>query len=67
MNFVKSFNKSCKSYMNPLLCCIATVILLWCLLSVVSEVFREGFTGASPTSGQDGQQYATGTTPLKTQ
>ena len=47
MNLLKSFNRNCKSYMNPLLCCLATVVILWCLLSLVSEVFREGFGGAS--------------------
>ena len=47
MNLVKSFNKSCKNYMNPILCCFATVVILWCLLSVVSQVFREGFEGSN--------------------
>ena len=47
MNFLNSFNKSCQGYMNPLLCCVATTVILLCLLSYVSQVFTEGFTGAS--------------------
>ena len=45
MKFLKSFNKTCKRYLKPLLCCIAAAILLWYLRPGISKFFREGFTG----------------------
>jgi thiol-disulfide isomerase/thioredoxin len=54
MNLLKLFNRNCKG-MNPILCCVATAVILFCLFScllpfvrrLIKRTFSEGFTGAS--------------------
>ena len=45
---MNSFNRVCRKYANPLLCCFASTVIIACLIYfVLSNLFQEGFTGAN--------------------
>ena len=54
---MKYFNRVCRKYANPLLCCFASTVIMACLIyfvlsnifqeGLLSNLFREGFTGTN--------------------